>query len=288
MTRDGDTSWVAYGVPHRPRWPDTLELQFSLLISIRSNRNCADPDFVHPQVDASRVSRAQRSMKHSAMMRCRPGTVPVRGGPGSAVHRSTSLRAAPRPGHTIASDAFLACPGTRWLVRSLYFPVFLQIRTLPFPVSRSQAHTHTSSFPRRMFAPGVCIVASLTPNRGVGGAPRNVRVRAKHPWGVPSCVKDARERAYDAARQALARRLASHDAGRSPLGAPPWRFWASGPRFRLRHPPSLTLRRAWIRAASSSQPGRSARRATSRASRGERLQAAAAGRHASLRIQDRL
>src|SRR5262249_14215299 len=31
----------------------------------------------------------------------------------------------------------------------------------------------------------------------------------------------------------LARRLASHDAGRSPLGAPPWRFWASGPRFRL-------------------------------------------------------
>src|SRR5215831_10189622 len=119
MTRDGDTSWVAYGVPHRPRWPDTLELQFSLLISIRNNRNCADPDFVRPQVDASRVSRAQRSMKHSAMMRCRPGTVPVRGGPGSAVHRSTSLRAAPRPGHTIASDAFLACPGTRWLVRSL-------------------------------------------------------------------------------------------------------------------------------------------------------------------------
>jgi hypothetical protein len=26
------------------------------------------------------------------------------------------------------------------------------------------------------------------------------------------CVKDARERAYDAIRQALARRLASHDA----------------------------------------------------------------------------
>src|SRR5262249_10665239 len=36
----------------------------------------------------------------------------------------------------------------------------------------------------------------------------------------------------------LARRLASHDAGRSPLGAPPWRFWPSGPRFRLlRRPP---------------------------------------------------
>ena len=73
--------------------------------------------------------------------------------------------------------------------------------------------------------PGFCIVASLTPNRGVGGAPRDVRVRAKHPLGVPSCVKNARERAYDAARQALARRLASHDAGRSPLGAPPWRLF---------------------------------------------------------------
>src|SRR5258708_10596874 len=64
------------------------------------------------------------------------------------------------------------------------------------------------------------------PNRGVGGAPRDVRVLARHPWGMPSCVKDARERACDAACQALARRLASHDAGRSPLGAPPWRFWA--------------------------------------------------------------
>jgi hypothetical protein len=45
----------------------------------------------------------------------------------------------------------------------------------------------------------------------------------------------------------LARRLASHDAGRSPLGAPPWRFWASGPRFSHRHPPSLALRRASAR-----------------------------------------
>src|SRR5262245_46537960 len=30
----------------------------------------------------------------------------------------------------------------RWLARSLYFPVFLQIWDLPSPVSRSQAHTH--------------------------------------------------------------------------------------------------------------------------------------------------
>ena len=91
------------------------------------------------------------------------------------------------------------------------------------------------SFPRRSFASGVCNFASLTPNRGVGGAPRNVRVLSGTPVGRIMCVKDARERAHDAIRQALARRLASHDAGRSPLGAPPWRFWALGPRFRLPH-----------------------------------------------------
>src|SRR5262249_6987492 len=42
----------------------------------------------------------------------------------------------------MASDAFVACRGTCWLVRSLYFPVFLQIRNLPSPVSRSHTPTH--------------------------------------------------------------------------------------------------------------------------------------------------
>jgi hypothetical protein len=45
------------------------------------------------------------------------------------------------------------------------------------------------------------------------------------PVGRIMCVTDARERAYDAIRQALARRLASLGVGRSPLGAPPWRFF---------------------------------------------------------------
>src|SRR6266568_8952497 len=61
---------------------------------------------------------------------------------------------------------------------------------------------------------------------------------AEHPWGV-SCASKTRVNALMTryARR-LARRLASHNAGRSPLGAPPWRFWASGPRFRLlRRPP---------------------------------------------------
>ena len=137
-----------------------------------------------------------------------------------------------------------------------------------------------SSFPRRMSAPGVCNFASLTPNRGVGGAPRDVRVLGGTPVRrALGASQDARERAYDAARQALARRLASHNAGRSPLGAPPWRFFTRGRA-------SFSGIASGSRRASSSQPGRSAWRAGSRASRGKRLQAAAAGRHASLRLQD--
>ena len=58
--------------------------------------------------------------------------------------------------------------------------------------------------------------------------------------------------------------------------------------FGLRGRASLTGICAGSVTANSSHPGRSAWRATSRASRGERLRAAAAGRHASLRIRDRL
>jgi len=64
--------------------------------------------------------------------------------------------------------------------------------------------------------PRFATFASLTPNEG--GRSAEKRSGAAAPVG----------RAHNAARQALARRLASHDAGRSPLGAPPWRFWAPG------------------------------------------------------------
>ena len=68
------------------------------------------------------------------------------------------------------------------------------------------------SFPRRIFAPGVCNLASLTPNRGVGGAPRNVRVQ-RHPLGVPSVRHKTRVNALMTRHaRRLARRLASHDA----------------------------------------------------------------------------
>jgi hypothetical protein len=87
---------------------------------------------------------------------------------------------------------------------------------------RGNSHLTMSSSPDLLvpaarFAPGFCIVASLTPNRGVGGAPRNVRVQ-RHPLGV-HITRHARR---------LARRHASRNAGRSPLGAPPWRFFTRG------------------------------------------------------------
>src|SRR5438132_4937649 len=118
------------------------------------------------------------------------------------------------------------------------------------------AITTASLVPAARFAPGVCNFASLTPNRGVGGAPRNVRVLSGTPVG----------RIMTRYARRLARRLASHDAGRSPLGAPPWRFWAPGAALPSPWAPAVLQRRAdafRIRAASSSHPGRSAWRAGS-------------------------
>jgi hypothetical protein len=130
---------------------------------------------------------------------------------------------------------------------------------LPVPATR---------FPR----PGFATLASLTPNRGVGGAPRNVRALGGTPVG----------RIMTRYARRLARRLASHMTWDARLSA----LHRGG--FGLRARASLTGICAGSDTASSSHPGRSAWRAGSRASRGERLRAAAAGRHASLRIQDRL
>ena len=108
------------------------------------------------------------------------------------------------------------------------------------PISRCQtAHL----VPAAHFCARVLPLCFTHPERGVGGAPRNVRVQ-RHPLGVPSVRHKTRVNALMTRHaRRLARRLASHDAGRSPLGAPPWRFWASGPRFRLlRRPPSYNGR----------------------------------------------
>src|SRR5262252_4661372 len=92
------------------------------------------------------------------------------------------------------------------------------------PISRFQtAHLVPAA---RCPRPGFASLLSLTRKEGGRSAERRSGAR-----------RNTRGAYHDAIRQALARRLASHDAGRSPLGAPPWRFWASGPRFRpLRRP----------------------------------------------------
>src|SRR5262249_43558063 len=88
--------------------------------------------------------------------------------------------------------------------------------------------TRTPSFPRRMSAPGGLQLRFTHPESRGG---RSAEKRS----GAAAPVR----RAVSRHTKRLARRLASHNAGRPPLGAPPWRFWASGPRFRLLgRPPS--------------------------------------------------
>src|SRR5262249_9988770 len=91
------------------------------------------------------------------------------------------------------------------------------------------ASNNTSSFPRRVFCARV-LHRCFTDPESRGGRSAERRSGACEALVGRAVSRHARR---------LARRLASHDAGRSPLGAPPWRFWASGPRFRLlRRPPS--------------------------------------------------
>ena len=131
-------------------------------------------------------------------------------------------------------------------------------------VGRARSLIHFSnSLPRSrgaLFAPGVCDFSFTHPEA------RGGRSAEKRSGACEAPVRPA----HDAAGQALARRLASHDAGRSPLGAPPWRFWAPGAALPSPWAPTVLQRRAValrIRAASSSQPGRHAWRAVSRTSR---------------------
>jgi hypothetical protein len=130
------------------------------------------------------------------VMRCRPGIVTVRGGPGSALHHLADARVASHPGYTSLGR-----------VRSLI---------------------HFSNSPSRSrgayLRPGFCNFSSLTRIEGWAERRETFGCSAEHPWGLhmtrqarrlrgalrPIARQDARERAYD--------------AGRSPLGAPPWRF----------------------------------------------------------------
>jgi hypothetical protein len=104
----------------------------------------------------------------------------------------------------------------------------------PHPGHTIFSHLTTSNnthllVPAARFCARAFVFCFAHPHRGVGGAPRVVRVLGEAPVGPAHLASKTRVNAL-MTRQArrLARRLASHDAGRSPLGAPPWRFWAPG------------------------------------------------------------
>jgi hypothetical protein len=152
--------------------------------------------------------------------------------PGRSAARSGALQTRDRSSlwRSRISDAPLRCrsrcvaSGTRdgvGRVRSLSryalagpIPVFSCFSADSESSIPGHTHTHTTSFPRRVFCARGLQLCFANPNRGVGGAPRDVRVLGGTPVGRIMCVKDARERAYDAIRQARARRLASHSASR--------------------------------------------------------------------------
>jgi hypothetical protein len=87
-----------------------------------------------------------------------------------------------------------------------------------------------------------------------------VRTRPEEGWAERRQAHLCCCRVCETRRSALVRRGASHDAGRSPLGAPPWRFSAGG-RASISGIASGSVQRC------SSQPGRRAWRAVSRTSR---------------------
>jgi hypothetical protein len=169
-------------------------------------------------------------------MRCRPGTVPVRGGPGSATHRFAPLAlhrirdTRYRPLHSSfhshdsnspsrSRGAFLrerafAAARAGWSDPCIF--LFFCRFGSSIPGLTISNNTH-SLLPAAHFAPGV-LHRCFTHPESRGGRSAEKRSGAAAPVGH-AITRHARR---------LARRLAPHDAGRSPLGAPPWRFWAPG------------------------------------------------------------
>src|SRR5258706_1923918 len=72
------------------------------------------------------------------------------------------------------------------------------------------ASDNTFSFPRRVFCARVLLFLLRSPLSKGGGAPRDVRVLARHPWACFGCRPGASE-------------------------VSPWRFWAPVPRLPHRH-----------------------------------------------------
>ncbi len=150
-----------------------------------------------------------------------------------------------------------ALPPTR--LRLLACGAMRHPRRFLFTIQTAQS----SSFPRRVAAPGFCFPLSIRPRSRGGGAPTGAQFR------LSRC---------QARRPRLSEARRASSGTRSPLGPSPWRFWVGG-RASISGIASGSVQRC------SSRPGRSAWRAGSRTSRGHRLRAAAAGRHSPLRLR---
>jgi hypothetical protein len=155
--------------------------------------------------------------------------------------------------------AFLPLPPCFWRSRISDAPLRSRSRCIASgtrgSVGRVRSLIHFSNSPSRSrgacLRPSFAFVLHSPPNEGWA--------ERRETFG---CVRGTRGVRHNAAYQALARRLASHDAGRSPLGAPPW----------------LALFRSFPRKRESRKLG-------PRFRGDERIRGL---RHASLRIQDRL
>src|SRR5262249_16665512 len=151
---------------------------------------------------------------------------------GIAARRERSCfpsRRALRRGSTHEGVSVLILRDARPLVRIRAMSSGCALLRMRTNITANDSNNTPSIVPAARFflRPGFASLLRSTQSRG--------RRSAERRSGAALCTRWAY---HDAIRQALARRLASHDAGRSPLGAPPWRFWASGPRFRLlRRPP---------------------------------------------------
>src|SRR5262249_38345490 len=147
------------------------------------------------------------------VMRCRPGTVRVCGGPGSSVHRSTSLRAASHPGHAIASDAFVAL-----FTFPTAHPPLLKLRRASDQVGHSLGDGRSRS--RGAFAPGSCHLTFTHPeSRGGRGAEGRILYRCRAGEGASEPRVSDAARVVRSVHDALASRRSTVAISRhAPLG----------------------------------------------------------------------
>jgi hypothetical protein len=249
-----------------------------VLFVVNNNRKQgigAGGHFAQPQVGPSLAQRSHECWSRRSRV---PGAAQ------NEAQRNGALQTRDRssPWRSRISDAPLRHSASKTRVNALMAPRCIasgtqKPRTRAYPIHFSNSPSRS----RGAFCARGLHRCFAHPNRGVGGAPRNVRVQ-RHPLGLhmtrqarrlrgalrPVARQDARERAYD--------------AGRSPLGAPPWRFWAPGAALLS---PALAPDR--LQRAPRTQvvvPGGRGPCLPKRAV----TEPPAAGRHASLRIQDRL